>query len=381
MTNAISIADLRLRARRRLPRILFDYIDGGAGADRGVQLNVAAFERYSLRPRYLKDVTSRSLATSLWGKRFAAPFGIAPVGLVGLFRSDGELLLARAAHEADVPYVLSGASVASIEDVAAVAPSHTWYQLYAAREPRTSLDLLRRAAQSGFDVLVVTIDLPVAAKRERDLRNGFDYRVRLSPSRVLDALRHPRWTFEYLRRGGLPSFGSWARYAPAGATAREVADFFVAESYPIQTWRDIEIYRREWSGHLVLKGVLHAEDARRAAELGVDGLIVSNHGGRQLECLPVALEVLPAICAAVGGRLSVMMDGGVRRGSDIAIALAAGADFVFAGRAPVYGVAAEGLTGARRALQILREELDLVLAQIGVTTIEELRRNVLERRP
>jgi L-lactate dehydrogenase (cytochrome)/(S)-mandelate dehydrogenase len=381
MKDAISIADLRARARRRLPRILFDYIDGGAGSERGLRHNIAAFERYTLRPRYLRDVTSRTLATSLWGRRYAAPFGIAPVGLVGLFKRDGELLLAQAAHEADVPYVLSGASIASIEDVATVAPSHTWYQLYAAREPRTTIDLLRRAAQAGFEVLVVTIDLPVAAKRERDLRNGFDYRVRLSPSRVLDALRHPRWTLEYLGRGGLPSFGSWARYAPAGATAREVADFFVAESYPVQTWRDIESYRREWSGRLVLKGVLHTDDARRAAELGVDGLIVSNHGGRQLECLPVALDTLPAIRDAVGGRLTVMLDGGVRRGSDIAIALGAGADFVFAGRAPVYGVAAEGLRGAQRALQILREELDLVLAQTGLSTTEELRRGVLERCP
>jgi len=379
--GAVNIEDLRRLARRRLPRILFDYIDGGAGGDAGVRRNRAAFEAYRLRPRYLVDVSERSLTTSLWDRRFAAPFGIAPVGLVGLFHPRGELLLAQAARDAGVPFILSGASIATIEDVARVAQEHAWYQLYPAREQRISLDLLRRADGAGLAVLVLTVDLPVPARRERDLRNGFDFAIKLSPSLLLDGLAHPRWAVHYLARGGLPAFGNWARYAAPGASAREVAEFLVSQSFATQTWRDVELYRRQWPGRLVLKGIEDVDDARRAADLGVDGLIVSNHGGRQLDCLPAAIDVLPAIRAAVGDRLAVMVDGGIQRGSDIAIALSLGADFAFVGRAPTYGVAAAGLAGAARALAILREELDLAMGQLGVTTVGGLAPELIERVP
>lgn len=378
---AVNVDDLRRLARRRLPRILFDYIDGGAGDDAGVRRNRAAFEAYRLRPRYLVDVSERSLATSLWGQRFAAPFGIAPVGLVGLFHPDGELLLAQAARDAGVPFILSGASIATIEDVARIAPEHAWYQLYPAREQRISLDMLRRATQAGVGVLVLTVDLPIPARRERDVRNGFDFAIRMSPSLLLDGLAHPRWAAGYLARGGLPAFGNWAPYAPPGASARVVAEFLVSHSFAPQTWSDVDVYRREWPGRLVLKGIQHVDDARRAVDIGVDGLIVSNHGGRQLECLPAAIDVLPAIRAAVGDRLVVMVDGGIQRGSDVAIALSLGADFVFVGRAPTYGVAAAGLAGAARALEILREELDLAMGQLGVTSVGGLRSELVERAP
>jgi (S)-mandelate dehydrogenase len=381
LSGVVNIEDLRQMARRRLPRILFDYIDGGAGDDGGVRHNRAAFDAYRLCPRYLVDVSARSLATPLWQWNYAAPIGIAPVGLVGLFRSGGELLLAQAARDAGVPYVLSGASIATIEDVARVAAGFAWYQLYPAREPRISLDMLRRASQAGIGVLVLTVDLPVPARRERDLRNGFDFAIQLSPSLLFDGLAHPGWTLEHLARGGLPAFGNWAPYAPPGASAREVAEFFVAHSYATQTWRDVELYRREWPGRLVIKGIQHGDDAGRAADLGVDGLIVSNHGGRQLDCLPAAIDRLPAIRAAVGDRLLVMVDGGIRRGSDVAIALSLGADFVFVGRAPTYGVAAAGAAGATRALEILREELDLAMGQLGVTGVAELRAELVERVP
>ena len=381
LKSVVNIEDLRRLARRRLPRVLFDYIDGGAGDDAGVRRNRAAFEAYRLRPRYLVDVSERSLATSLWQRSFAAPFGIAPVGLLGLFHPDGELLVARAARDAGVPYILSGASIATIEDVARIAPEHAWYQLYPAREQSISLDLLRRASQAGLEVLVLTVDVPVPARRERDLRNGFDFAIGMSPSLLLDGLLHPRWAAGYLARGGLPAFGNWAAYAAAGASARAVADFFVAHSFATQTWRDVEVYRREWRGRLVLKGIQHVDDARRAAELGVDGLIVSNHGGRQLDCLPTAIDVLPAIRAAVGDRLVVMVDGGIQRGSDIAIALCLGADFAFVGRAPTYGVAAAGLAGVVRALEILRGDLDLAIGQLGVTSVAGLRPELIEHAP
>ena len=381
LKNVVSIEDLRQLARRRLPRILFDYIEGGAGDDAGVRRNRAAFAAYRLQPRYLVDVSGRSLATTLWQRRFAAPFGIAPVGLVGLFHPDGELLLAQAARDAGVPYILSGASIASIEHVARVAPEHTWYQLYPAREQRISLDLLGRAAQAGLGVLVLTVDLPIPARRERDVRNGFDYAIPMSPSLLLDGLAHPRWTLGYLARGGLPAFGNWAPYAAPGASAREVAEYFVSQSFATQTWHDVEVYRRQWPGRLVLKGIQHSGDAQRALELGVDGLIVSNHGGRQLDCLPAAIDVLPAIRAAVGDRLVIMVDGGIQRGSDLAIALSLGADFAFVGRAPTYGVAAAGLAGAARALEILREELDLAMGQLGVTAVDGLKSELVARAP
>ena len=372
VSRAINIDDLRSLARQRLPRILYDYIEGGAGDESGLHANRAAFEAYTLRPRYLVDVTGRSLATSLWDRQHAAPFGIAPVGLAGLFHRSGERALATAASRAGIPYIQSGASIASIEDLAVQPGERPWYQIYLARDARVSLDVVARASDAAMPVLVVTVDLVVPAKRERDRRHGFDFDIRLTPSRLLDGLRHPRWTLDYLAQGGLPAFGTWARYARPGASAREVAEYLSAESYGPQQWSDIEAIRRAWRGKLVLKGIQHVDDAIRAIDLGVDGIIVSNHGGRQLERLPVAIHLLPELRDTVGRRLAIMVDGGIRRGCDIAIALALGADFVFVGRAPIYGLAAGGLAGVERALAILREELDLTLGQIGVTDVREL---------
>jgi len=371
--DAVNIEELRRRARRRLPRLLFDYIDGGAGDESGLKRNTASFAGYRLSPRYLLDIGARTTATSLWERRFAAPFGIAPVGLAGLFYRDGELLFAQAARDAGIPYVMSGASIASIEEVTAIDSQSTWYQLYPARDRGLTLDIVRRAADAGVAVLVITVDLPVPAKRERDIRNGFDYDLRLSPSLALDALKHPRWTLDHLCRGGLPSFGTWARYAGTGASAREVARFFLDQGYPTLTWVDMEKLRRDWPGRLIIKGLLHADDARMAAAIGADGVIVSNHGGRQLACLPTALEALPEIRAAVGDRMRVMVDGGIRCGSDVAIALGLGADFVFIGRAALYGLAAAGYEGVLRSVAILKEELDLTMGQIGVTSVPGLR--------
>jgi L-lactate dehydrogenase (cytochrome)/(S)-mandelate dehydrogenase len=378
--RAISIEDLRQLARRRLPRILFDYIEGGAGDESGLRQNLDAFRGYNFRPRYLVDVSTRKLETQLWEWTFAAPFGIGPVGLAGLFRPNAECLLATAAARTGIPYVLSGASIASIEEVARGASTNLWFQLYPARETRISMDIVSRAASAGMKVLVLTVDLPVPAKRERDRRNHFDFDIKLSPSRLMDGLTHPRWALAYLARGGLPTFGTWARYARAGASAREVAEFVALQSFGPLVWRDVDEYRRAWPGKLVLKGIQHAADAARAAASGVDGLIVSNHGGRQLQRLPAAIDLLPEIRAAAGEGVAVMVDGGVRSGCDVAVALSLGADFVFLGRAPIYGVAAGGLAGAVRALEILREELDLTLGQIGVNDVRDLDRDVLMER-
>ncbi|MGL5987322.1 MAG: alpha-hydroxy acid oxidase [Burkholderiales bacterium] len=362
--HAINIEDLRQLARRRIARIVFDYIDGGVEDEAGLLRNREAFSRWRLVPHYLQDISRRQQTASLFGRDYASPFGIAPTGLAAFVHPGADLLLAQAAAEANVPFIMSGAATASIEQVMAVAPRHAWFQLYVSRETAVTEDLIRRAAAAGVETLVLTVDVPVHSKRERDWRNGFVPPVKPSMSCVLDMLCHPRWLAGLLRHG-LPRFENWAPYAGDKASARDIAAYFTSQIPFTQTWFDLERIRRVWTGKLVLKGVLAPTDALRALDCGVDGVIVSNHGGRQLDCAPAPLEMLPAIRAAVAGQMTVMLDGGIRRGSDILKAWALGADFTFVGRPALYGVAADGLPGAQRALQILQQEIDLTLAQLG----------------
>ena len=362
--HAINIEDLRQLAHRRIARIVFDYIDGGVEDEAGLLRNREAFSRWRLVPHYLQDISRRQQTASLFGRDYASPFGIAPTGLAAFARPGADLLLAQAAAEANLPFIMSGAATASIEQVMAVAPRHTWFQLYVSRETAVTEDLIRRAAAAGVETLVLTVDVPVHSKRERDWRNGFVPPVKPSLACVLDMLRHPRWLAGLLRHG-LPRFENWAPYAGDNASAREIAAYFTSQIPFTQTWFDLERIRRIWSGKLLLKGVLAPTDALRALDCGVDGVIISNHGARQLDCAPSPLEMLPAIRAAVAGQMAVMLDGGIRRGSDILKAWALGADFTFVGRPTLYGVAADGLPGAQRALQILQQEIDLTLAQLG----------------
>lgn len=369
---AAGIDGLRRAARRRLPKILFDWLEGGTDGEALLERNLAQFAGYALVPRCLVDVSARDPSCALFGRRYASPFGVAPTGFAGLLRPDADLLLARAAAARGVPFVLSGASIASIERVAAAAPGRTWFQLYAARRPEVSRDLMRRARAAGVETLVVTVDCPVEAKRNRDLRNGFHLPLRLTPRLILDGLLHLPWTLRYLRSGGTPLVESWAPYARPGATAAEVAAYMHAQFFCTQTWDDLARYRQEWAGNLVVKGVLHPEDAARAEALGADGVVVSNHGGRQLDSAPTACEALPGIVAAVGPGTAVMADGGFRRGSDVLIALGLGARLVFVGRPTLYGVAAAGLPGATAAIGTLQDEIARVMGQIGCNRLDEL---------
>jgi L-lactate dehydrogenase (cytochrome)/(S)-mandelate dehydrogenase len=273
-------------------------------------------------------------------------------------------MLARAASHAGIPFVLSGAGTASIEAAAHVAPEHTWFQLYVSREQRITEDLVRRARDAGIHQLVVTVDVPVHSNRERDVRNGFVPPVKPTLSAVGNALLHPAWLMQMLRHG-LPRFESWAPYAAPGASAKQIADLFTSQIPFTQTWRDLARLRAIWPGALIVKGVLHAADAQRAVAAGVDGIWISNHGGRVLDCAPSAMTMLPLIRQAVGPDVAVMVDGGVRRGSDVIKALALGADFVFAGRPMMYGVAAAGQAGADKALSILQREMQLTVCQLG----------------
>ena len=371
--SAINLEDLRQLARRKLPRIAFDFIDGGADDELCLKRNRQAFERYRLLPRYLRDVSHRDPSVSLFGQTYANPIGIAPTGLAGLFRPDADLMLATAAREANVPFLLSSAANASIEDVMAVAPDHVWFQMYCTRDERINNDLVQRAQQAGVRVLVVSVDVPVNSNRERNKRNGFSRPFRMTPSVVLDALGHPAWVIRYLRTGGIPMMRNWMPYAPTGASAAEVADLYgTLTPAPMVSWDHIRGIRQAWPGALVIKGLLHPDDAREAVRQGANGLIVSNHGARQLDAAPSPLEVLPTIREAVGDSVHLILDSGVRRGSDVVIARCLGADSTLFGRPTLFGVAAGGQAGASRALQLVRQEIDMVMTQIGCRAYRDL---------
>lgn len=350
-----NVDDLRAAARRRLPRIAFDYLEGGAEDGLTLRRNRDAFRAVCLLPRTLVDVSRRSLALSLFGTRFDAPVGIAPIGAVGLFHRDAERSLARAARSASVPFVLSTHSFVSFDEVARATETPPWFQLYLHRDRDGTEKAVRRAAEAGCEVLVITTDVPVGGNREYNARNGFGVPLRLNVRMIRDGLLHPRWLTDVYFRN------IWGRPLAEWGTRRD-----------FHSWQDLAWLRGLWKGKLVVKGVMTVEDAQLAARHGADGVWVSNHGGRQLDGAPATLDILPAIAAAVGHDLVVMMDGGVRRGSDIVKALALGADVVFAGRAVVYGLAAAGEAGARRSLQLLASEMDRVLALLGCESIEML---------
>ncbi len=365
LDQAVNIADLRRMARRRLPRLVLDYIEGGAEDEIGLDENLRAFARRKLVPRFLTNCSAIDLRTELFGRSHALPFGIGPTGIAGLFRPGGDLMLAEAALAEDIPYVMSGTSSAAIEDLPPPAAANGWYQLYTGCNRTVDEDIVRRAADAGMRALVVTVDSEVRTKRERDIRNRFGGE-RMKAALMLEALLlHPAWVAGYLRSGGMPAFRNFAPYAGAPDDARAIWRYMVGHLPGNPVWSDIEHYRRLWTGKLVVKGLLHPDDAVRAVAAGADGIIVSNHGGRQLDRAPAAIDMLPLVAAEVGDKAVVMVDGGVRRGADIITALCLGARFVFLGRATLYGLAAGGLPGVRRAIAILRHEIETVGRHIG----------------
>ena len=371
--SAINIDDLRRMAKRRLPKIMFDFIEGGAEDEVGLRTNANAFRDLRLVPRYYIDTARREQKATLFGRTYSSPFGIAPTGMAGAFRKDAELYLAQAAQEADVPYLMSGASNASMEAAAKLAGKNLWFQIYGAKNRTFQLDLVKRAIDLGLTTIAVTCDVPVSSNRERNRRNGFVRPLRMTLPTILEAMLHPAWVIDYYRIGGLPMLGNWERYGEQNATPDQVADLFAKQTPdPSQVWGDVEAIRTLWPGKLLLKGVMHPEDARIATEMGVDGLIVSNHGGRQLDMMPSPLDMLPMIRAAVGPDVPLLLDSGVRRGSDIVAALCMGADFVMTGRATLYGATAGGLEGVKKAVSILQREIDLVMGQIGAVNLAAL---------
>jgi isopentenyl diphosphate isomerase/L-lactate dehydrogenase-like FMN-dependent dehydrogenase len=359
LSRALNIEDLRRLARRRLPRIMFDYLEGGSEDQVTLRANREIFEGIRFAPRTLVDVSQRSQKVSIFGRLYESPIGIAPMGAAGLFWHDGDIALSRAARSANIPFIVSTHSFVPLHRLAWESGGPPWFQLYLPRERATAQKMVRRALDAGCEALILTTDVPVGANREYNDRNGFGLPLRLGPSKVVDGLSHPRWLLGVFARAWLARDRSM--YVPEWSTRRDHA-----------SWSDLAWLRDAWPRKLLVKGVLCVEDAQLAAEHGADGIFVSNHGGRQLDGVPSPIEVLPQIVAAVGDRLTIMVDGGFRRGSDIAKALALGADMVFLGRAAMYGNAAGGEPGVRRALELLCGELDRVLALLGCGSIDEL---------
>jgi L-lactate dehydrogenase (cytochrome) len=359
LLSAHNIADLQDAARRRLPGVVWRFIEGGAEDELTLRANRAAFEALHFAPRALTDVSQRTQGVTLFGRRYDAPFGVSPMAPLGACRYQADLAMARAARAANVPHVLSTHAFMRLDRVmreANLAPDHApWFQTYPPVDRAKTEAELDRARRAGCEVAVITVDVPVHANREYNARNGFGMPMRIGLRTVLQGLMHPAWLVDVYFRS------IWRQKIGESKTRRDLHD-----------WRDFAWLRSIWPGKLVIKGILTVEDARIAIDHGADGIVVSNHGGRQLDGAPATLEVLPQIAAAAGGRAAVFADGGVRRGADIVKMLALGADMVFVGRAALYGVAAGGEAGARRALGILAEEVDRVLAFLGCNSITEL---------
>jgi L-lactate dehydrogenase (cytochrome) len=378
LRRILCLDDFEVAARRHLPRPIFGYVSGAAETNASLRDNRSAFADYGFVPRVLVDVSTRAQATELFGRTYAAPFGIAPMGISALSAYRGDLVLAQAAADANIPMVMSGSSLIPLEDVAK-AGSTAWFQAYLPGEPDRTLALLERVERAGFDTLVLTVDTAVLANRENNIRSGFSTPLRPSLRLAWDGMIRPRWTLgTFLRtllKHGMPHFEN--SYATRGAPilARNVMRDFGAKDH--LNWRHLELIRQRWKGRLVVKGIMAKEDACIARDSGVDGVIVSNHGGRQLDGTVSPLRVLPAITDALAGSIPVMMDGGIRRGSDVLKALALGAAFVFVGRPFVYAAAVAGQAGVGHAIGILSAEVDRNMGLLGINELREMHRDRL----
>jgi L-lactate dehydrogenase (cytochrome) len=380
--RVVSIGDLRRLARRRLPRVVFDYIDGGADAERTLRENCAAFDAVTFRPRAGVGIPQVDLRTTILGQPFNLPFLLAPIGSSRMFYPRAEVQAAAAAGAAGTGYVLSTLSGCPLEDVKAATSGPAWYQVYLVGGREVAEGAILRAKAAGFSALVVTVDTPVAGMRERDYRNGS---AALLTGRPLTMLPHaaqliarPRWLAGFLRDGGLMEFPNVVIQG-SGPMQYETVGPALAQS--VVTWADLRWIRELWSGPIVVKGILTGDDGRRAADEGAAAVIVSNHGGRQLDGVAASLRALPEVVAAVGGRLEVLMDGGIRRGSDVIKARCLGASAVLIGRAYAYGLGAAGRAGVARAIEILRTDVVRTLALLGVARAADLDTSLIQVPP
>lgn len=366
LAAALSVEDLRHAARRRTPRSVFDYTDGAADAEISLRRARSLFRDLELRPSVLQDVSAVDTTTSMLGRPAAVPFSFAPTGFTRLMHHEGEEAVVRVAGRRGIPYALSTMGTTSIEDVAAASPgARKWFQLYVWRDRAAGEDLMARARAAGFEALVLTVDVPVAGARLRDVRNGFSIPPALTVKTVLDAATHPTWWFNLLTTRPLT-------FASLSAWDGTVAELLDTLFDPSMTMADLEWLRASWDGPLVIKGIQTVEDARRVVDAGVDAVVLSNHGGRQLDRAPVPLRLLPDVVEAVGGRTEVWVDTGIMSGADVVAALALGADATMVGRAYLYGLMAGGERGVDRAAEILTREVRRTMALLGVASVDQL---------
>jgi L-lactate dehydrogenase (cytochrome) len=376
MTVITSIADLREQARKRVPRAIFDYADRGSYDEITIRRNRADLEALAFRQRVMIDLSKLSVATTVLGEPWSFPVAIAPTGLTGLFHGNGEIHGARAAEKTGVPFTLSTMSICSIEDVAAAVTKPFWFQLYLMKDRSFNEELIARAVAAKCSTLMLTLDLTVQGVRRRDIKNGLSIPPRLTLRNALDIATKPAWAMGVLF-GKRRTFGNLeARLRETGGLLT-LSQWIASQFDPSITWKEIAWLRQRWPGKLVVKGILDAEDARLAAEHGVDGLVVSNHGGRQLDSAPSSISVLPEVVEAVAGRCEVLFDGGVQTGQDVLKALALGARACLIGKTFLYALAAGGEAGVLKALEILRKELEVSMALSGCTDVRGVDRRVL----
>jgi (S)-mandelate dehydrogenase len=377
-SKAYSVEDLRRAAQRRLPRAIFDFFDGGAEDEVTLQENMAAFKRAHLMPRVLNDVSSVDLSTSILGKRSELPIAIAPTGAVGFGRRGGDIAIARAAAAAGIPYTLSSTATASIEQIAKAAPGRLWFQAYILRNKPFLEAMIERARGADYEALVITVDLPVGGKRERDFRNDFSVPFKFTPKNLLDFARKPGWLSDIIRYG-MPVMENLVGLETKATNSTAIASSVGRNYDPAFNWDSLQKIRDNWPRKLIVKGIVSPEDAARVAVMGCDAVVVSNHGGRQLDGGVATFDALPYVVQAVNGRIPVLIDGGIRRGSDVFKALATGAQGVMLGRATLYGAAAGGEAGASRALAILKDELNRTMQLCGVRSIGDINENFIFR--
>jgi L-lactate dehydrogenase (cytochrome) len=376
MRTMTCIEDLRQTARRKVPRAFFDYAEAGSYSQETLAANRADLERIKLRQRILVDMSQRDLSTTIIGEKAALPLALAPIGLGGMMRGDGEILACRAAQKAGIPYTLSTMSICSIEDVAQATGKPFWFQLYVMRDRGFIKALIERAAAAKCSALVLTVDLQVLGQRHCDVRNGMTVPPQIKLANVIDIMTKPAWALSILK-GKRKTFGNLAGHVKGMENVNSLAQWTASQFDPTLSWKDVEWVRSIWPGKLILKGILDVEDARIAAKTGASALIVSNHGGRQLDGAPSSISALPKIAEAVGSQIEVMFDGGIRTGQDVLRALAFGARSCMIGRSYIYGLGAGGEAGVTKAIEFLGKELDVTMALCGVKNVRDIDRKVI----
>ena len=379
LARAASIHDLRAIARRRLPRGVFDYIDGAAEDERTMRANASAFADLTFRPRVLRDVGAVDPSTRLLGRPIPLPLVLAPTGFTRIADPEGELAVARAAQRADLPYTLSTLGTRSIEDVRAVSTGPLWFQVYVWRDRGLVAEMVARAEAAAYEALVLTVDTAVLGRRERDVRRGFSLPPKIGPGTLLDGLVHPGWTWDFVRADPIRFANVVGREVGDGASAVTLADYINAQFDPSLSWKDVEWFRARWNGPIVLKGIQTVEDARIAVEHGVEAIALSNHGGRQLDSAPAIAELVAPVADAVADGVEIICDGGVRRGSDIVKAVSLGARACMIGRAYLYGLGAAGERGVDHALGLLRDDVLRTMALVGASVVTDLGPELVSR--